>query len=187
MSESNCLPKFRVLEIHVECRDVSGHRSPEAAIDWIDLKSDDIEWRISNVESKPRAALSRLHRIMDSFDPHVILTQQGDWIDMPALFNLSERVGQPLRLGRTGHDGRPRSEAFTSWSYGRLIRKEAKYSLEGRIHIVASTSFIFKEGDLKVYSKFLACLAYLLKTLPAYLLVQPSQRFKSVRLLRMEY
>ena len=32
---------------------------------------------------------------MDSFDPHVILTQQGDWIDMPALFNLSERVGQP--------------------------------------------------------------------------------------------
>ena len=149
MSESNCLPKFRVLEIHVECRDVSGHRSPEAAIDWIDLKSDDIEWRISNVESKPRAALSRLHRIMDSFDPHVILTQQGDWIDMPALFNLSERVGQPLRLSRTGHDGRPRSEAFTSWSYGRLIRKEAKYSLEGRIHIVASTSFIFKEGGFE--------------------------------------
>ena len=68
---------------------------------------------------------------------------------MPALFNLSERVGQPLRLGRTGHDGRPRSEAFTSWSYGRLIRKEAKYSLEGRIHIVASTSFIFKEGGFE--------------------------------------
>ncbi|DAC26095.1 MAG TPA: hypothetical protein HA330_03435, partial [Candidatus Thalassarchaeaceae archaeon] len=149
MTEYWVPPEVRVLEIHVECRDTSGHRSPEAPIHWIDLTSEDAKWRIDDVELDLSMGIFRLHQIVESVDPHVILTQQGDWIDMPALLRLSERAGQPLRLSRTDYDGRPRSGAHMAWSYGRLLRKEAKHSLDGRIHICARTSFVFKEGGIE--------------------------------------
>lgn len=152
------LPPLRIMEIHVTCHDTHGKRSSRAPISCITLTDkgrlthdDDYVDHILIAEAHTCAAhlLSEMHRIVAGIDPDVVITHDGDDIDLPALRRLADDAGMPLRLSRSAHDGTPRSQASVAWSYGRLLRKEAYHALEGRLHIDMGRSFIGKEGGIE--------------------------------------
>lgn len=152
------IPPLRIMEIHVDCYDAHGKRKARAPISSITLTdkgrltSDDLPQThtlLADSHTCSAHLLSEFHRIIESIDPDVVITHDGDDIDLPALRRLSHDAGIPLRLSRSAHDGKPRSKASVAWSYGRLLRKEAYHALEGRLHIDMGRSFIGKEGGVE--------------------------------------
>lgn len=160
------LPPLRILHLHTDCRDEHGQRTARAPLRTITLTPgarlgvDEeagpariIEARHGGEEeacaSEACEMLDALHCSMEEFDPDVLVTEAGDRIDLPALRRLARRAGRELRLGRSEHDGTPRSRARTAWSYGKMLRKEAYHALEGRLHIDMSGSFIVREGGIE--------------------------------------
>lgn len=152
------VPPLRVMEIHVDCHDAHGKRKSRAPISSITLTDkgrltcdDTVKTHMLLADAHTCSAhlLNEFHRIVENIDPDVVITHDGDDIDLPALRRLAHDAGVSLRLSRSAHDGAPRSQASVSWSYGRLLRKEAYHALEGRLHIDMGRSFIGKEGGIE--------------------------------------
>ena len=93
--------------------------------------------------------LDDFHRKIEEIDPDIVITHDGDNVDIPALIRLAEKSGVKLNISRNGRGSKPRSQERVTWSYGRLLRKEAYHSLEGRLHIDMGRSFIGKEGGIE--------------------------------------
>ena len=152
------LPPLRIIEIDVCCRDINGKRMASAPISSITI----IDKGVINCESKTFSQtlfaeaytcsshmLNEFHRRIEEINPDIVITHDGDNIDIPALIRLAEESGMELNLSRNGSESKPRSQERVSWSYGRLLRKEAYHSLEGRLHIDMGRSFIGKEGGIE--------------------------------------
>ena len=86
---------------------------------------------------------------MKEIDPDIVITYDGDSVDIPALIRLAQKSEMNLDISRNGSDSSPRTKERVDWSYGRLMRKEAYHPLEGRLHIDMKRSFIGKEGGIE--------------------------------------
>ena len=152
------LPPLRIIELDVCCLDVNGKRKASAPISSITI----VDKGVINCESKSFSQtlvadaytcyahmLDDFHRKIEEIDPDIVITHDGDNVDFPALIRLAEKSGVKLNISRNGRGSKPRSQERVAWSYGRLLRKEAYHSLEGRLHIDMGRSFIGKEGGIE--------------------------------------
>ncbi len=152
------LPPLRIIELYVCCIDVNGKRKASAPISSITIVDKGLiscesksfsQTLVSDAYTCSAHMLDDFHRKIEEIDPDIVITHDGDNVDIPALIRLAEKSGVELNISRNGRGSRPRSQERVTWSYGRLLRKEAYHSLEGRLHIDMGRSFIGKEGGIE--------------------------------------
>ena len=152
------IPPLRIIELDVCCMDVNGKRKASAPISSITI----VDKGVINCESQSFSQtlvadaytcsahmLDDFHRRIEEINPDIVITHDGDNVDIPALIRLAEQSGMKLNIGRNGRESKTRSKERVNWSYGRILRKEAYHSLEGRLHIDMGRSFIAKEGGIE--------------------------------------
>ena len=150
-------PPLRIVEIRVNCYDTNGKRKFDAPISSIKILDRGIinsEKQISyNLISEAYTCsahmLNDFQKKMKEIDPDIVITYDGDSVDIPALIRLAQKSEMNLDISRNGSDSSPRTKERVDWSYGRLMRKEAYHPLEGRLHIDMKRSFIGKEGGIE--------------------------------------
>jgi DNA polymerase elongation subunit (family B) len=102
-------------------------------------------------EGEEAETLRSLVRELARQDPDLLLTDGGDAFDLPWLFRRAEALGLPeteFFLGREPGSFRPKRQASSYASYGRMYHRDASYPLPGRFHIDGADSFLF--GDAAV-------------------------------------
>ncbi len=148
------LPPLKIIHLHCDCHDQHGQRRPAAELSSITIQERGVVGReedgpVYTIKREPPSEmLARLHHLIRSLDPDVIVTDAGDSVDLPALRRLAASIDEPLLLGRSEKGLTPRTKGRTTWSYGRLLRRESYHALEGRIHIDMAGSFIVREGGV---------------------------------------
>jgi DNA polymerase-2 len=96
------------------------------------------------------AAVKEIQRV----DPDFIYTQQGDSVLFPYLAYRAHQLGiyTQVTLGRESHTKtaylRPTKQSKSYFSYGQIIYRPAFYTLQGRIHIDTTHSFLYGESGL---------------------------------------
>jgi len=99
---------------------------------------------------KPEELLENLNRLLDRYDPDIILTEQGDGFIFPNLFSSAQKLGVRLRLDRDAQPVRrkiiTRGKSYVS--YGKIQYKGPSYPLFGRIHVDSLNSFFVGESGL---------------------------------------
>ncbi len=96
----------------------------------------------------PAELVRSLQRMLQRYDPDVILTEWGDAVLLPALVRAAARTGQALALnrdpGRPLQVRRPRSYM----TYGQVVHQAGARLLAGRWHLDLRNSFIYAEAEL---------------------------------------
>ena len=92
--------------------------------------------------------LTEFEHCINRLNPDIIVTRGGDALHFAALDKLAKRVGFDMNLSRTKCELKPRSMSRVVHSYGQVIRKDAYFPLNGRLHIDLSASFIVREGGI---------------------------------------
>ncbi len=92
-------------------------------------------------------------RLLEDFDPDLLVTEYGDDHLLPNLLALAGRLRVPLPLGRpsgrpAADDGIRRRKERSYLSYGRVVFLAAPHALSGRWHVDARNSFLFGETGL---------------------------------------
>lgn len=151
-------PPLRQAILKVNCKDMHGKRSSNGIVTGVtiidmglvgsDSKGNPIHIQLTP-EREQDEFLDEIERVIHWINPDVLITNKGDSIDFPALINIASRHGRELRLSRNKRGTNIRRKAITTWSYGRILRSDAYYALEGRIHVDMGASFIGKEGGLE--------------------------------------
>jgi DNA polymerase elongation subunit (family B) len=89
-----------------------------------------------------------LNRLLQRYDPDVLLTEWGDSVLLPQLQILAARTGIPLQLNRDpAHQVRTR-RSRSYMTYGQVVYQAGARMLHGRWHIDLRNSFIFAESEL---------------------------------------
>ena len=100
----------------------------------------------------PEAELLRiLPSAIAQQDPDVVLTDGGDALDLPWLYEGAARCGltdAEFVLGRTPSRWTPARGARSYMSYGRVLHSAAAFNLPGRFHIDRENSFLFEDTEL---------------------------------------
>jgi DNA polymerase-2 len=96
----------------------------------------------------PAEVVRSLQRMLQRYDPDVILTEWGDAVLLPGLVQAAARTGQTLALNRDPtrplRVRRPRSYV----TYGQVVHQAGARLLAGRWHIDLRNSFIYAESEL---------------------------------------
>ncbi|MFZ0211087.1 MAG: DNA polymerase domain-containing protein [Candidatus Acidiferrales bacterium] len=87
------------------------------------------------------------NRLVERYDPDLILTEWGDSTILPLLLQQAEKYRIPLKLNRDAIAVQ-RSRARSFMSYGRILFKESATTLFGRLHVDGANSFIADKCDL---------------------------------------
>src|SRR5574337_1228336 len=96
----------------------------------------------------PTETIRSLNRLLQHYDPDVLLTEWGDSVLLPQLQVLAARTGIPLQLNRDpGHQVRTR-RARSYMTYGQVVYQAGARMLHGRWHIDLRNSFIYAESEL---------------------------------------
>lgn len=96
----------------------------------------------------PAETIRSLNRLLQRYDPDVLLTEWGDSVLLPHLQVLAARTGIPLQLNRDpGHQVRTR-RARSYMTYGQVVYQAGARMLQGRWHIDLRNSFIYGESEL---------------------------------------
>ncbi|MFQ5912187.1 MAG: DNA polymerase domain-containing protein [Nitrospinota bacterium] len=136
------LPDLKVLEL--EPLGESPGQLPGIRVTW--------EGRDYEIQPEgPDELVSELNSLLDSADPDLILTTQGDPFLFPWLLRAEALAKTGLHLDRDpGAPRRPlRSEGRSYFTYGRILYSPPRYPLYGRWHIDRDTSFMYAEGGLE--------------------------------------
>ncbi|HVH30509.1 MAG TPA: DNA polymerase domain-containing protein, partial [bacterium] len=89
-----------------------------------------------------------LNRLLQRYDPDVLLTEWGDSVLLPQLQVLAARTGIPLQLNRDpAYQVRTR-RSRSYMTYGQVVYQAGARMLHGRWHIDLRNSFIFAESEL---------------------------------------
>jgi DNA polymerase-2 len=96
-----------------------------------------------------RALLVGLRRLLETFDPDLILAARGDTWLMPLLLDQAERCGIPLPLNRDGHTPIARRKERWYYSYGQLVYRGEQVMLSGRWHIDRHNAMLWDDYDLE--------------------------------------
>jgi DNA polymerase elongation subunit (family B) len=96
----------------------------------------------------PAETIRSLNRLLQRYDPDVLLTEWGDSVLLPQLQVLAARTGIPLQLNRDpGHQVRTR-RSRSYMTYGQVVYQADARMLHGRWHIDLRNSFIYAESEL---------------------------------------
>ncbi|HEY6327819.1 MAG TPA: DNA polymerase domain-containing protein, partial [Blastocatellia bacterium] len=100
--------------------------------------------------SDARRSLQALNRILQDYDPDLLLSEHGDTILMPALLTLSRQSGVDLRVDRERVvvKRKIQTEGRSYFTYGRIAYRGPSYPFFGRWHIDQNNSFIHREAQL---------------------------------------
>jgi len=92
--------------------------------------------------------LTRLIRLIDSYDPDIISTRFGDQWLFPHLFAISKELNIPFNPNRDKTRSPIQGEAKSYSSYGRMVHQDQQTLLLGRAHFDPQNSLSFEELDL---------------------------------------
>jgi DNA polymerase-2 len=93
----------------------------------------------------PRELLLTLSRLLQKYDPDLLISEYGDSFILPQLLQLSNRYGIPLPLNRDPKQAPLAKKAYSYASYGRIVYRSASHLLFGRWHIDLHNAF--RMGD----------------------------------------
>ncbi len=117
---------------------------------------------------RPEDLVGSLNRLLERYDPDVLLTEWGDAFLLPRLQTLAARAGVPLRWNRERHQGIHTRRARSYVTYGQTVFTAGAQMLHGRWHLDLRNSFIYRESELAGLMEIarLACLPvqYLART-----------------------
>src|SRR2546422_1588239 len=96
----------------------------------------------------PAETIRSLNRLLQRYDPDVLLSEWGDPVLLPRLQVLATRTGIPLQLNRdpVNRVRTRRSRSYTT--YGQVVYQAGAQMLHGRWHIDLRNSFIYAESEL---------------------------------------
>jgi DNA polymerase-2 len=97
---------------------------------------------------RPEDLIISLNRLIERYDPDVVLTEWGDAFLVPRLQRLARRVGVPLRWNRERHQGLRTRRERSYTTYGQTVFTAAAHMLHGRWHLDLRNSFIYGESEL---------------------------------------
>lgn len=139
------IPDFRILRMGF----LLGHRVGFASENTLRLSFNN---RIMDLPGNDRGQIiQNLNRIIQNFDPDILLTSFGDETILPGLFQAAQKLRLPLHLDR---DNRPAvnrrivTKGTSYNTYGSWIYMAPSYPLFGRWHIDVTNSFVYKESEL---------------------------------------
>jgi DNA polymerase-2 len=96
----------------------------------------------------PAETIRSLNRLLQRYDPDVLLTEWGDSVLFPQLQVLAARTGIPLQFNRDpGYQVRTR-RSRSYMTYGQVVYQAGARMLHGRWHIDLRNSFIYGESEL---------------------------------------
>jgi DNA polymerase II len=107
----------------------------------------EIEGETHVLDDSDIPAAENFARMLERYDPDLLLTDWGDSTVLPHLLLQAERCRIRLPLNR---DPLPvqQSRARSYMSYGRILFKESATTLFGRLHVDTSNSFIASKCEL---------------------------------------
>ncbi len=141
-SLSYSLPEFRTATLEVIPE--GGTYTKSARIKEIRLETADESFILTGEETN---ILEELSSLVAQLDPDLILTERGDSKLFPYLTTRLKELGIDFHLGREkGYHGLERERSY--FSYGRVYFKPSPFMLNGRVHISAMDSFLFREAGL---------------------------------------
>ena len=137
------LPELRVARLEVTTE--GGMYTRHAKIKEVRIEAGRERFTLKGGE---RRALEELFTLVVELDPDIILTQRGDSKLFPYLNARVEELGiTDFYLGREpGFHGLEKERSY--FSYGRVYFKPSPFMLNGRVHIAARDSFLFRESGL---------------------------------------
>ena len=154
IDENDCWPKMKVIELNFEYHSNNGFDTLKSYLRKIEI----FQWDGFLPRKKLHSVVQRKHcgmefltefeHCINRLNPDIIVTRGGDALHFAALDKLAKRVGFDMNLSRTECELKPRSMSRVVHSYGQVIRKDAYFPLNGRLHIDLSASFIVREGGI---------------------------------------
>jgi DNA polymerase elongation subunit (family B) len=98
--------------------------------------------------ARPEDLITSLNRMLQRYDPDVLLTEWGDSFLLPQLRALAAGARQPLLLNRDRGQGvrTRRDRSYTT--YGQVVFQAGAQMLHGRWHLDFRNSFIYGESEL---------------------------------------
>ena len=154
VNENDSWPKMKVIELNFEYHSNNGFDTLKSYLKKIEI----FQWDGFLPRKKLHSVVQRKHcgmefltefeHCINRLNPDIIVTRGGDALHFAALDKLAKRVGFDMNLSRTECELKPRSMSRVVHSYGQVIRKDAYFPLNGRLHIDLSASFIVREGGI---------------------------------------
>jgi DNA polymerase elongation subunit (family B) len=143
-SLSYSLPELRIATLDVIPE--GGMYTRHAGIKEVRLSTDNERFVLTGSEEH---VLEELSSLMAELDPDIILTERGDSKLFPYLNTHVKELGiEDFYLGREpGYNGLEKERSY--FSYGRVYFKPVPYMLNGRVHLSAKDSFLFREADVE--------------------------------------
>jgi DNA polymerase-2 len=137
------LPPLRVMRMRGE------HMRPLQRASRIIVATGDAETALQPAAGAK--AIEDFNRLIEGFDPDLILTERGDAVLFPALLKAAGREKMQLALDRDRVVTRRKieTEGRTYFSYGNIIYKPPSYPLFGRWHIDRENSFAHHETGME--------------------------------------
>jgi len=143
------IPSFKTVYFDIKLKTEGKLCSFNDAIASIVIDDYIIEW-----ENEYDTILSAVKHI-SQIDPDIIYTVKGDSMLFPFLYHRAKLNGidNLITLGRDPvqkeKNLQPVKESKSYFSYGRIIYRPAFYTLEGRVHIDTSNSFLYGKSGLR--------------------------------------
>jgi DNA polymerase elongation subunit (family B) len=103
-------------------------------------------------EGSEAATLSALVGALSAQDPDLLLTEGGDALDLPRLFERAVALGldeERFFLGREPAPFRPVRRASSYESYGRIYHRDTAFAIPGRFHVDGRDSFLFGDASIE--------------------------------------
>ena len=154
VDENDSWPKMKVIELNFEYHSNNGFDTLKSYLKKIEI----FQWdgflpkrKLDSVVQRKHCGmefLTEFEHCINRLNPDIIVTRGGDALHFAALDKLAKRVGFDMNLSRTECELKPRSMSRVVHSYGQVIRKDAYFPLNGRLHIDLRASFIVREGGI---------------------------------------
>jgi DNA polymerase I len=154
LNENDTWPKMKVIELKFEYHSNNGFDTLKSYLKRIEI----FQWDDFLPEKKLDVVIQRKHcgnefltefqDCINRLNPDIIITKGGDALHLAALDKLAKKVDFDLNLSRSESELKPRSMSRVVHSYGQVIRKDAYFPLNGRLHIDLNASFIVREGGI---------------------------------------
>ena len=154
LNENDSWPKMKVIELNFEYHSNNGFDTLKSYLKKIEV----LQWDGFLPEKKLDVVIQRKHcgneflaefqDCINRLNPDIIITKGGDALHLAALDKLAKKVDFDLNLSRAESELKPRSMSRVVHSYGQVIRKDAYFPLNGRLHIDLNASFIVREGGI---------------------------------------
>ncbi|MFH1781614.1 MAG: DNA polymerase domain-containing protein, partial [Patescibacteria group bacterium] len=100
-------------------------------------------------KDEPFQIIENLNRLLENYDPDIILTRFGDSYIIPRLYKFCEQNKLNLHLNRDQSKNIDFGREFSYFSYGRILHRAGVVSLYGRVHIDQRNSFLYNESNLE--------------------------------------